>query len=82
MSVRPIHRNLFFELLLLAHSIRPLPSRFCGIQELHHSDLRDYFAGNFNRDEAAEFLQSYADVLKPDDTIIVGLDSCGNPDMV
>ncbi|KAK2616840.1 Ergothioneine biosynthesis protein 1 [Conoideocrella luteorostrata] len=31
--------------------------------------------GNFHRDEAAEFLQSYADVLKPDDSMIVGLDS-------
>ncbi|KAG6037530.1 Ergothioneine biosynthesis protein 1 [Claviceps citrina] len=38
--------------------------------------------GNFQRDEAAEFLQSYADVLKPDDSMIVGLDSCGNPDKI
>ncbi|OAQ66057.1 hypothetical protein VFPPC_14279 [Pochonia chlamydosporia 170] len=38
--------------------------------------------GNFHRDEAAEFLQSYADVLKPEDSLIVGLDSCGNPDKI
>ncbi|TWU75844.1 hypothetical protein ED733_005205 [Metarhizium rileyi] len=38
--------------------------------------------GNFHRDEAAEFLQSYADILKPEDSMIVGLDSCGNPDKI
>ncbi|GAB0137565.1 hypothetical protein EsDP_00005825 [Epichloe bromicola] len=38
--------------------------------------------GNFHRDEAAEFLQSYADILRPNDSMIVGLDSCGNPDMI
>ncbi|EFY99927.1 DUF323 domain protein [Metarhizium robertsii ARSEF 23] len=38
--------------------------------------------GNFHRDEAAEFLQSYADILKPQDSMVVGLDSCGNPDKI
>ncbi|KAG8427315.1 Ergothioneine biosynthesis protein 1 [Metarhizium acridum] len=38
--------------------------------------------GNFHRDEAAEFLQSYADILKPQDCMIVGLDSCQNPDKI
>ncbi|GAO19046.1 hypothetical protein UVI_02056430 [Ustilaginoidea virens] len=38
--------------------------------------------GNFHRDEAAEFLQSYADILKPTDSMLVGLDSCGNPDKI
>ncbi|KAG5950565.1 Ergothioneine biosynthesis protein 1 [Claviceps sorghi] len=38
--------------------------------------------GNFDRDEAAEFLQSYADVLKPDDSMVIGLDSCGSPDKI
>ncbi|KJK81214.1 hypothetical protein H634G_03748 [Metarhizium anisopliae BRIP 53293] len=37
---------------------------------------------NFHRDEAAEFLQSYADILKPQDSMVVGLDSCGNPDKI
>ncbi|KAG6003635.1 Ergothioneine biosynthesis protein 1 [Claviceps maximensis] len=38
--------------------------------------------GNFDRDDAAKFLQSYADVLKPNDSMVIGLDSCGNPDMI
>ncbi|KID75611.1 Ergothioneine biosynthesis protein 1 [Metarhizium brunneum] len=38
--------------------------------------------GNFHRNEAAEFLQSYADILKPQDSMVVGLDSCGNPDRI
>ncbi|KAK9441665.1 DUF323 domain protein [Metarhizium brunneum] len=38
--------------------------------------------GNFHRNEAAEFLQSYADILKPQDSMVVGLDSCGNPDKI
>ncbi|ODA81157.1 hypothetical protein RJ55_04121 [Drechmeria coniospora] len=36
--------------------------------------------GNFHRDDAAEFLQDFADLLRSErDSIIVGLDSCGDP---
>lgn len=38
--------------------------------------------GNFQRDEAADFLRGFADVLQPNDTMIVGLDSCTNPSKV
>lgn len=38
--------------------------------------------GNFTRDEAAEFLRSFAEVLQPSDLMIVGVDSCQNPDKV
>ncbi|KAG6234139.1 Ergothioneine biosynthesis protein 1 [Claviceps purpurea] len=38
--------------------------------------------GNFHRNEAADFLQTFADVMKPDDSMVIGLDSCGNPEMV
>ncbi|KAH6605386.1 hypothetical protein Trco_007093 [Trichoderma cornu-damae] len=38
--------------------------------------------GNFNRDEAADFLRSFAEVLQPTDLMIVGVDSCQNPDKV
>ena len=32
--------------------------------------------GNFTRDEAADFLQGFANVLGPGDTILIGLDAC------
>ncbi|KAL7800240.1 C-type lectin protein [Trichoderma ceciliae] len=38
--------------------------------------------GNFNRHEAADFLRSFVDVLQPTDLMIVGVDSCQNPDKV
>ncbi|UNI16639.1 Ergothioneine biosynthesis protein 1 [Purpureocillium takamizusanense] len=39
--------------------------------------------GNFSRDEGAEFLQDFADLLQSEnDCMIVGLDSCGDPDKV
>ncbi|KAG6013106.1 hypothetical protein E4U54_007077 [Claviceps lovelessii] len=38
--------------------------------------------GNLYRDEAAEFLKSYADVLKPDDSMIIGVDLCENPQKI
>jgi L-histidine Nalpha-methyltransferase / hercynylcysteine S-oxide synthase len=38
--------------------------------------------GNFNREEAAEFLKSFAEGLQPADSMIIGVDSCQNPDKV
>ncbi|PHH77447.1 hypothetical protein CDD82_3500 [Ophiocordyceps australis] len=39
--------------------------------------------GNFARDEAAEFVQEFADLLNPDtDAMIMGIDSCKNPDKI
>ncbi|KAL6901421.1 C-type lectin protein [Trichoderma evansii] len=38
--------------------------------------------GNFNREEAADFLKSFAEELQPADLMIVGVDSCQNPDKV
>lgn len=38
--------------------------------------------GNFNRDEAADFLKSFAEGLQPADVMIIGVDSCQNPDKV
>ena len=35
--------------------------------------------GNFSRDEASDFLKSFADVLSPVDRMIVGLDACNDP---
>lgn len=38
--------------------------------------------GNFTRTGAAEFLHSFAKVMKPSDFLIVGLDACKDPDRV
>lgn len=38
--------------------------------------------GNFNREEAAGFLKSFAEGLQPTDAMIIGVDSCQNPDKV
>ncbi|UKZ72131.1 uncharacterized protein TrAtP1_013069 [Trichoderma atroviride] len=38
--------------------------------------------GNFNREEAAGFLKSFAEGLQPADAMIIGVDSCQNPDKV
>ncbi|KAM0562409.1 hypothetical protein ACHAPJ_002099 [Fusarium lateritium] len=35
--------------------------------------------GNFTRDEAAGFLGGFAEVLRPSDSMIVGVDSCSKP---
>ncbi|KAJ9148910.1 hypothetical protein NKR23_g4566 [Pleurostoma richardsiae] len=35
--------------------------------------------GNFQRDEASEFLKRFADVLSPTDTMLVGVDACNDP---
>jgi L-histidine Nalpha-methyltransferase / hercynylcysteine S-oxide synthase len=37
------------------------------------------FTGNFDRDEAAEFLKSFADVLRPSDRMLLGVDACCDP---
>jgi len=38
--------------------------------------------GNFSREEAARFLQSFANVLGPADLLLVGLDACQVPERV
>ncbi|OAA58739.1 DUF323 domain protein [Cordyceps fumosorosea ARSEF 2679] len=38
--------------------------------------------GNFSRDEAGAFLQGFAQVMKPTDSVIIGIDSCCDPDKV
>ncbi|KAJ2895383.1 uncharacterized protein MKZ38_006614 [Zalerion maritima] len=38
--------------------------------------------GNFERDEAASFLRSLADVLRPTDLMLIGLDACQDPGKV
>ena len=38
--------------------------------------------GNFPLDEAAEFLGSFASLLGPSDTLIVGVDACKDPEKV
>ena len=38
--------------------------------------------GNFSRQEAADFLKSFATVLGPADYLLVGLDACQDPDRV
>ncbi|KAF5672202.1 tRNA-specific adenosine deaminase [Fusarium heterosporum] len=35
--------------------------------------------GNFTRDEGAEFLGGFAEILRPNDSMIVAVDSCSNP---
>lgn len=37
------------------------------------------WTGNFHRDEASDFLRGFASVLRPGDTMLVGLDSCLDP---
>jgi len=34
--------------------------------------------GNFNRQEAAAFLKEYAQILQPNDLMLIGLDACQN----
>lgn len=41
--------------------------------------LTRQFSGNFDRDDAADFLKSFADVLGLGDTMLIGLDACDNP---
>jgi EasF-like predicted methyltransferase len=38
--------------------------------------------GNFSREEAARFLQGFANVLSPADLLLVGLDACQAPERV
>ncbi|KXJ86110.1 C-type lectin protein [Microdochium bolleyi] len=38
--------------------------------------------GNFSRDGAASFLRDFTEILRPSDTLLVGLDSCANPSKV
>ena len=35
--------------------------------------------GNFDRGDAAGFLKTFADVLGPGDTMLIGLDACADP---
>ncbi|KAH7159828.1 C-type lectin protein [Dactylonectria estremocensis] len=35
--------------------------------------------GNFPRDKASDFLRGFADVLRPSDTLLIGVDSCSDP---
>lgn len=39
-------------------------------------------AGNFQRDEAADFLSGFAGIMKAQDTMFLGVDSCMKPDKV
>lgn len=38
--------------------------------------------GNFSRNEAGSFLQGFAQVMKPTDSVIIGIDSCCDPNKV
>jgi EasF-like predicted methyltransferase len=38
--------------------------------------------GNFSRHEAAKFLSQFSGILNPDDTLLLGIDACTNPDKV
>lgn len=40
-------------------------------------------SGNFHRDDAADFLQGFSQLLRPGrDFMLVGVDSCSDPDKV
>lgn len=38
--------------------------------------------GNFDREEAAQFLKEYARTLRPNDLMLIGLDACQNKEKV
>jgi EasF-like predicted methyltransferase len=38
--------------------------------------------GNFKRDDGAQFLKRFSDILRPGDTMIVGMDGCQDPEKV
>lgn len=38
--------------------------------------------GNFKRDDGAQFLKTFSDILRPGDTMIIGIDGCQDPDRV
>ena len=38
--------------------------------------------GNFTRNEAADFLGQFANVMRPDDMFLLGVDSCEKPEKV
>lgn len=42
----------------------------------------DTMTGNFSRHEAVDFLSGFAAMLKPQDSMIVGVDTCIDPDKV
>ena len=50
-----------------------------GSAQRVRSRLTRHLLGNFDRDEAAEFLKSFADVLGQGNTMLIGLDACDNP---
>lgn len=58
----------------LSKTVRPTKSTF--VLTLGSS------IGNFSRVEAATFLQSFAEVLGPADSLLVGLDACQEPERV
>ena len=39
----------------------------------------DSYPGNFGRDDAAQFLKSFGDVLQPSDSMLIGVDGCDDP---
>jgi uncharacterized SAM-dependent methyltransferase len=43
------------------------------------SQLISRFLGNFDRNEAAQFLKSFTDVLRPSDKMLIGVDACCDP---
>jgi uncharacterized SAM-dependent methyltransferase len=36
--------------------------------------------GNFTREDAVGFVAQFADILQPDDMLIIGIDACQDPD--
>jgi EasF-like predicted methyltransferase len=38
--------------------------------------------GNFKRDDGARFLKRFSNILRPGDTMIIGMDGCQNPERV
>lgn len=38
--------------------------------------------GNFSRDGGADFVKQFADILTPNDTVLIGMDGCKDPERV
>jgi uncharacterized SAM-dependent methyltransferase len=42
----------------------------------------NWYLGNFTQAEAVDFLKQFSDVMKPQDLILIGVDSWNQPDKV
>lgn len=48
-------------------------------EQIIHTHAFTATTGNFRRDEASDFLRGFSEVLRPGDSMIIGVDACSDP---